>query len=75
MGARLPSLCRFIRRCLRTDPGVQLGDAEPDMPVPLPGHWQGIDRLALTCRGSIWYFERHFERRRPPGRGERLDPW
>ncbi|HVM86067.1 MAG TPA: hypothetical protein VMW18_19385 [Candidatus Binatia bacterium] len=75
MGARLQSLCRFIRRCLRPDPGVRLGDAEPEMPVLLPGHWHGIYRLALSGRGSIWYFERHFERRSMPGCGDRLDPW
>jgi len=74
MGARLRSFWNIIRLWLRVDPGVQFGDAEASMPAVLRGDWQGIYRLALSCRGSIWYFERHFERRRSPGSGDWPDP-
>jgi len=68
MGAWLQSLWSLIR--LRPDSAVQFGDAEANVPAIPTGHRQGIYWLALSCRGSIWYFERRFERRRSPWSGD-----
>jgi hypothetical protein len=68
----LKALRNTLRELLRREPRLRFGAGDADWipPVLSPTHWSSGHYLGRSYRDSIWYFERHFERRRSPGSGD-----